>query len=272
MKINWIGCKKKLLPQIIAHLPSQFKTYYEPFLGSGVVYLSLKPKKAILNDCDNNLMNLWHIIFFYPKQLVSMVVQYENKLYATDNQQKQKALFKAFLEKFNHCPTLTMVEKSTLFFLLIKYCFRGIIRYTRKGLYCSFGYKKRSQKPLITLEELKKHTQIFQNTTLLCQSDYQNIINQANKDDFLFIDPPYYYEKGKDKEFYQTPFTFEDHKLLAKTLHQATKRGVKWLYTNYDTKQIFNLFSKYNIIKTKTTTTHNLTNRHIKQELIIKNY
>ncbi|WP_373402935.1 DNA adenine methylase [Candidatus Phytoplasma solani] len=32
MKINWIGCKKQLLPQIISHLPSKFKTYYEPFL------------------------------------------------------------------------------------------------------------------------------------------------------------------------------------------------------------------------------------------------
>lgn len=76
----------------------------------------------------------------------------------------------------------------------------------------------------------------------------------------------------KEKDFYQAPFTWEDHKLLAKTLHQATKRGVKWLYTNYETTPILHLFSKCNIIKTKTTTNYNLTNRHIKQELIIKNY
>uniref|UniRef100_UPI000371371D DNA adenine methylase n=1 Tax=Italian clover phyllody phytoplasma TaxID=1196420 RepID=UPI000371371D len=58
MKINWIGCKKKLLPQIIANLPSKFKTYYEPFLGSGVLYFYLKPSKAILNDNDNQLITM----------------------------------------------------------------------------------------------------------------------------------------------------------------------------------------------------------------------
>ncbi|WP_268849609.1 DNA adenine methylase [Candidatus Phytoplasma rubi] len=35
------------MPQIISHLPKQFKTYYEPFLGSGVLYFYLKPSKAI---------------------------------------------------------------------------------------------------------------------------------------------------------------------------------------------------------------------------------
>ncbi|GLH60637.1 DNA adenine methylase [Paulownia witches'-broom phytoplasma] len=45
MKINWIGCKKKLLPQIIAHLPSKFKTYYEPFFrkwGSLFLFTTIK--------------------------------------------------------------------------------------------------------------------------------------------------------------------------------------------------------------------------------------
>ncbi|MFT2804543.1 DNA adenine methylase, partial [Candidatus Phytoplasma asteris] len=46
-------------PQIIAHLPKQFKTYYEPFLGSGVLYFYLKTSKAILNDNDHQLITMW---------------------------------------------------------------------------------------------------------------------------------------------------------------------------------------------------------------------
>ncbi len=102
--------------------------------------------------------------------------------------------------------------------------------------------------------------------------DFRQVIANSQQGDFLFIDPPYYYEGIKDKDFYQKPFTLKDHKMLAKTLHQATNRGVKWLYTNYETTPILNLFSNCHIIKTKTTTSHNLTNRHIKQEIIIKNY
>ncbi|WP_268850229.1 hypothetical protein [Candidatus Phytoplasma rubi] len=85
-------------------------------------------------------------------------------------------------------------------------------------------------------------------------------------------DPPYYYEGIKDKDFYQKPFSFTDHQQLSLELHQATKRGVKWLYTNYETTPILNLFPNYNIIKTKTTISHHLTNKNINQEIIIKNY
>ncbi|GAK74084.1 MAG: DNA adenine methylase [Candidatus Phytoplasma asteris] len=102
--------------------------------------------------------------------------------------------------------------------------------------------------------------------------DFCKVIANSQKGDFLFVDPPYYYEGIKDKDFYQKPFSFEDHKLLAKTLHQATKRGVKWLYTNYETTPILNLFPNCNIIKTKITTSHHLANKNINQEIIIKNY
>ncbi|WP_341266681.1 DNA adenine methylase [Candidatus Phytoplasma fraxini] len=44
--INWVGCKKKLLPHLLPLIPKKFKTYYKPFLGSGALYLSLMPKKS----------------------------------------------------------------------------------------------------------------------------------------------------------------------------------------------------------------------------------
>ncbi|CCP88107.1 site-specific DNA methylase, partial [Candidatus Phytoplasma solani] len=102
--------------------------------------------------------------------------------------------------------------------------------------------------------------------------DFRQVIANSQKGDFLFIDPPYYYEGIKDKDFYQKPFSFADHQQLALGLHQATKRGVKWLYTNYETTPICNLFQECNIIKAKTTTSHCLTNKNINQEIIIKNY
>ncbi|WP_264081112.1 DNA adenine methylase [Paulownia witches'-broom phytoplasma] len=147
-------------------------------------------------------------------------------------------------------------------------------RYDKQSnLKTNLGYKPKQKTLIINLKELIAFQHQFQKKkhVLYCM-DFRKVIANSQQGDFLFIDPPYYYEGIKVKDFYQKPFSFTDHQQLALELHQATKRGVKWLYTNYETTPIINLFSKYNIIKIKTTTSHHLTNKNINQEIIIKNY
>ncbi|BAD04483.1 hypothetical protein PAM_398 [Onion yellows phytoplasma OY-M] len=101
MKINWIGCKKKLLPQIISHLPKQFKTYYEPFLGSGVLYFYLKSSKAILNNNDRQLITMWKQSLQNHHHFVNKFKAIENYIYQYHNQQNQKQAFKNLLNQYN---------------------------------------------------------------------------------------------------------------------------------------------------------------------------
>lgn len=275
MKINWIGCKKQLLPQIISHLPSKFKTYYEPFLGSGVVYFHLKPKKAILNDNDSQLITMWKQSLQNPHHFVNKVKAMENYIYQYHDQKNQKQAYKNLLNQYNqNTKKRKKLTRSAIFYVLKKYAFRGITRYDNQiNLKTNFGYKPKQKIPIINLNELVTFQRHFQKKkhVLYCM-DFRQVIANSQKGDFLFIDPPYYYEGIKDKDFYQKPFSFADHQQLALGLHQATKKGVKWLYTNYETTPICNLFQECNIIKTKTTTSHCLTNKNINQEIIIKNY
>jgi DNA adenine methylase len=273
MKINWIGCKKKMLPQIIDHMPSKFNTYYEPFLGSGALYFHLKPERAILNDNDSHLITMWQQSFQNPQDFVNKVKTTEEFIYHHQNQQDQKLAYKTLLNEYNK-NKLPKLTRSAIFFVINKYAFRGITRYNKQNhLMVGFGYKPKQKMPIIDLKELIKYANNFnKNNHILQCTDFHKVIINSQKGDFLFIDPPYYYDGIKDKDFYFAPFTFNDHQQLANTLHQATNRGVKWLYTNYATDAICNLFQNSNIIKIKTTTTPNLTNKKIKQEMIIKNY
>ncbi|WP_281411827.1 DNA adenine methylase [Candidatus Phytoplasma meliae] len=91
--INWVGSKKKLLPQLLPLIPKKFKTYYEPFLGSGALYLSLKPKKAVLNDNDVNLMRIWKNILYNPQSFNKKTLSIENLIYQTSSQIEQKNCF-----------------------------------------------------------------------------------------------------------------------------------------------------------------------------------
>ena len=60
--LKWAGGKRQLLPQIIPLIPSDYKCYYEPFVGAGAVLLDLQPQKAVINDTNTELMNVYHII------------------------------------------------------------------------------------------------------------------------------------------------------------------------------------------------------------------
>ncbi|MGL9687431.1 MAG: Dam family site-specific DNA-(adenine-N6)-methyltransferase [Candidatus Phytoplasma sp. TWB_XP] len=209
MKINWIGCKKKLLPQIIAHLPKQFKTYYEPFLGSGVLYFYLKTSKAILNDNDHQLITMWKQSLQNPHHFVNKVKAIENYIYQYHNQKNQKQAFKHLLNQYNqNAKKRKKLTRSAIFYVLNKYAFRGVFKYQKNGkIYMSFVYQKSTKKPIIDLEELQIIKNNFTNSKLL-NIDFESVINQSKSNDFIFVDPPYFQKDIKDKDFYQNPFTF----------------------------------------------------------------
>ena len=63
-----IGSKKDLIALIGQYAPKEFKTYVEPFVGSGAVYLALSnPEvKSYLNDIDPMVSDAWKIVKASP--------------------------------------------------------------------------------------------------------------------------------------------------------------------------------------------------------------
>ncbi|AGL90095.1 DNA adenine methylase [Candidatus Phytoplasma australiense] len=270
MKIPWIGSKKKMLPQLLKYIPTNYNNYYEPFLGSGALFQSLTPSTVTLNDNDINLIQLWKDMLAQPELFCDYVRKFKDKIYVNKDQKTQKKSFKHLVEKFNK--SNLGAYKSALFYVLLKYAFRGIFRYRSDGtIYLGYSFSSCFKNPIIVLSEIQRIKTNVKNIKLL-NGDFENVINQAQSNDFIFVDPPYWREGIKDKYFYQKPFTFEDHKRLYKSLEMANYRKVKWLYTNYNSSKITELFKKFHIQPIQTTTKHNLTSKGISQEVIIKNY
>lgn len=57
--LKWIGNKQKFADEIISYFPKDYKTYFEPFLGSGGVIGTLAPEKAIASDIFSPLIEIW---------------------------------------------------------------------------------------------------------------------------------------------------------------------------------------------------------------------
>ena len=59
--IKWPGGKSKEF-QYIKDLIPPFERYVEPFFGGGAIFFQLKPKKSIINDYDEDLINFYNLI------------------------------------------------------------------------------------------------------------------------------------------------------------------------------------------------------------------
>jgi DNA adenine methylase len=63
--IRWSGKKTKCLKHIIPLLPNNTKTYFEPFLGSGALFLHMQPSKWVINDLNGDLISVWNSVHYH---------------------------------------------------------------------------------------------------------------------------------------------------------------------------------------------------------------
>ncbi len=151
--IKWAGGKEKELPIILSHLPESFENYYEPFVGGGAVYTSIKANNYFINDKSSELIGLYKGIknqdanfFLYSNEIVNL---WKKVIDISDNHKElskkykeirnkelerndiKKYLFKDFqniiLDLENHYPTL--LPKKEIFLKEIEiYLFDKMLR------------------------------------------------------------------------------------------------------------------------------------------------
>ena len=113
------------------------------------------------------------------------------------------------------------------------------------------GYGGEERRWVITHNNIIELSNIFRKTEIL-NSDFQDIIECAQKKDFIFLDPPYKPgEKDLNEAHYiNGKFSFEEQRRLADTLLSLPKtKKIKWAMTNSNCKEILKLYKNQNIYK-----------------------
>jgi len=261
--LKWVGGKTQIINDIITKIPKEIHNYHELFLGGGSVLLailSLQQQNRIVihgniyaYDINNDLINvykniqsnkdeLYHYINLYMEEYDSLegaIINRAPKSLA-EAQTSKESYYYWLRNKYNNIDKNT-VECSALFMILNKTCFRGMYREGPRGYNVPYGHYKKTPS-IISRQELDIISELIKDVFFV-HSKFQDSIKTINKDDFMYLDPPYAPENSKSFVGYVNDgFDLETHKLLFDTVK---KSGIKFVMSNSNVEMVIDSFKKY---------------------------
>ncbi|HTU17617.1 MAG TPA: Dam family site-specific DNA-(adenine-N6)-methyltransferase [Gemmataceae bacterium] len=193
------GIKTKLVRAIKSLHPKDTKgRWIEPFCGSCVVPLNVRPERAILSDSNE------HIIRFYRDIQTGEITSGGVQEYLLEQGSRLKrqgeAIYYDIRDEFNHEPS------SLAFLFLNRACFNGVMRFNRKGKFNVPFCRKptRFARAYITkiANQVNEYARILRSVSWQFQcADFRQALALATEADFVYADPPY---AGRHVDYYNS--------------------------------------------------------------------
>lgn len=207
-----------------------FGTYFEPFLGSGAIFFSLKPKKAYLSDTNNDLIELYQVIREQPEQFTQSLLIHQN------NHSKE------YYYQIRDSSPKTRLQKAARLLYLNRTCWNGLYRVNLKGRFnVPIGTKS---SVILETDDFISTSKLLRRAEIVCK-DFEEVINITKHGDLLFVDPPYTVQHNTNNfiKYNEKIFSWGDQIRLKETLLKAKARGVQIIVTNADNPSIIELYS-----------------------------
>ena len=244
--LKWAGGKTQLLKQIEKILPHSIRknnfTYIEPFVGSGaVLFWMLKNlstlKKAIINDINEDLINVYKVVAAHPKVLIANLKDLQNEFHLLDNNIELKKEYYYKKRALFNARSTSGCEQASLFVFLNKTCFNGLYRVNKNN---EFNVPMGSyRKPTICDDKnIILSSQALQRVEILCD-DFEQTINSANQHTFFYMDPPYKPLSNTSSFNSYTREEFNDNEQirLRNFCCKLDSLGYSWILSNSDVKE-----------------------------------
>ena len=269
--VKWAGGKRQIIDKLREHVPFEFDTYYEPFIGGGALLFELSPKKAVINDCNEELMNVYNCI------------KDENKFTKMCNELNRYETIHSeefFLEirskdrdkvKFKRMPDYKRAARTIY---LNKACFNGLYRVNSKNEF-NVPFNKKTKVNTYDGQNLSIiHSYLnFNDVKILC-TDFEESVKDAKKGDFIYFDPPYDSDTKTFNSYTENGFGKEEQIRLSKVFKELANRGCYVMLSNHNTILVNELYKDFNMhfIEAKRNINSNGKKRGKVEEVIITNY
>lgn len=241
--VKWVGGKRQLLPEIMPLINQKCSTYVEPFVGGGAVFFELQPKKAIINDYNSELMNVYVVVRDQSEKLLE-VLEKHSKNNTEEYFYEIRSLDRS--EDYIH---MSDVDKAARIIYLNKTCYNGLYRVNSAGKFNSpYG---RYKNPNIINETLIREMSAYLRSGKITirQGDYKDVLKGLRKGAFVYLDPPYMPISSSSSftGYTEHGFSYDHQVMLKKECDKLRKKGISFLQSNADCPQIRELYQDYEI-------------------------
>lgn len=270
--VKWVGGKRQLLPEISKRVPkkSSISTYYEPFLGGGAVFLSMQPKKAIVNDYNSELINAYKVIQNDVEGLINHLKIHKNEeeYFYHLREQDRESDYKNWSD----------IEKASRLIYLNKTCYNGLYRVNSQG-YFNTPFGKYKNPNIVNEYVLRELHSYFNNSSItFLNEDFEESLKYIRKGAFVYFDPPYASVSSTSNFTGYTAGGFgeDEQKRLRDLCDTLNSKGVKFMISNANVDLIQELYADrdYNIdiIGAKRSVNSVAKKRGEVEEVLIYNY
>lgn len=269
--VKWAGGKRQILGELKKFMPLEYNCYYEPFVGGGALLFDLAPTRAVINDLNNELMNVYTVLKDEVKY--NKMCKLLNK-YETNNSEEFYYEIRNKDRNSKNFNKLSDYSRAARTIYLNKTCFNGLYRVNSKNEF-NVPYNKKDKVNTYDGENLLTiHMYLNMNDIKILNTDFEEAVSGAEAGDFVYFDPPYDSESQIFTSYTQDGFGKEEQLRLSEVFKKLDAKGVYVMLSNHNTKYINELYSDYNIhvISAKRNINANGNKRGKVEEVIITNY
>ena len=230
--LRWAGGKTWLVKRLSETLNKQkFVQYHEPFLGGGAMFFSLcNFEKSYLSDYNTDLINAYKQVRDNPDLVLSHLKKHTNT----------KEHYYYVRDGFN---PISLHGQASRFIYLNQTSFNGIYRVNLNGKYnVPYGFRKKEFYDRTVVSIASEKLQGSQ----ISDCDFYNSIQHVQKNDLVFLDPPYTITHNNNGffKYNEQLFSKSDQYRLSKYIDEVKEIGAYFILTNAAHAEIKKIFDK----------------------------
>jgi DNA adenine methylase len=257
----WVGGKHYVKNWLKDKVPSNYGTYFEPFLGAGSMWLELRPSRCVVNDINPYLPLMFWCLKFHHDRFVQEI-DFIADTYDPLKRRGFDQVFALFNSERIVIPTdytippedvPRMVRRAAQFLYLLKRSHNGNVTLHADGtIKCAYWIVR--QRILLCNKALFRaiHDYLVTAQIRFTHGEYEKVIDLCQPNDFVYLDPPYTEKKMKN-ELYPYHSSVFDHAKFFEQIKNLSRRGVYVAMTNTFHPSIMETFDhkNYNIVHMK---------------------
>lgn len=257
--LRWAGSKRAHLRYLVDCLPERFKTYWEPFLGSGSLFFLLQPERAVLSDSCSPLISTFRAVRDRPAEILRHL----------DGMKVNKSAY----YRMRALAPQDRFERAAQFIYLNKTCWNGLYRVNSRGEFnVPFGRPK--TQTVVDAENLRAcGSTLRRGEVQLSAGDFGVALSEVRSGDLVYLDPPYVTRHNNNGfvDYNEQLFSWHDQERLAHLAQKLVRRGAYVVVSNADHEDVLSLFRDFRrlVFSRSSTLASDATKRGIVREAIL---